>query len=87
MNIFILRNHLTSAHLSLRWCELTVLRLPPLQLPLRLEGGDDVLDLVAAGVAVAIVRQPGVAGETFLLLLSDEDTQGLRRKSEIRIRF
>lgn len=51
---------------------LTILRLPPLQLPLRLEGGDDVLDQVAVGVAIAIVRQPRVARETFLLLLVEE---------------
>lgn len=51
---------------------LTILRLPPLQLPLGLEGGDDVLNQVAVGVAIAIVRQPRITGEAFLLLLVDE---------------
>lgn len=60
----------SEAAASLR--SLTVLRLPPLQLPPGLEGGDDVLDQVAVGVAVAVVRQPGVAGEALLLLLVEE---------------
>lgn len=51
---------------------LTVLRLPPLQLPLGLEGGDDVLNQVAVGVAIAIVRQPRVTREAFLLLLVED---------------
>lgn len=38
--------------------ELTVLGLPPLHFPLGLEGRDDVLNVVAVGVAIAIVRQP-----------------------------
>ena len=55
-------------------CDLTVLRLPPLHLPLGLEGGDDVLDEVAGGVVVLIVRLPRVTRETFLILLTDDDT-------------
>lgn len=51
---------------------LTVLRLPPLQLPLGLKGGDDVLNQVAVGVAIAIVRQPRVTREAFLLLLVED---------------
>lgn len=37
------------------------------------EGGDHVLDGVADGVAVLVVHPPGVAHETFLLLLTDRE--------------
>lgn len=53
-------------------CSLTVLRLPPLQLPLGLEGGDDIFNQVAVGVAIAIVWQLRVTREAFLLLLVEE---------------
>lgn len=67
---------------------LTVLRLPPLQLPLGLEGGDDVLDQVAVGVAIAIVRQARVTREAFLLLLvEDVKANGSPSQPAIRRRF
>lgn len=49
---------------------LTVLRLPPGFEAVVGEGGDHVLDSVAVGVAVLVVHQPGVARETFFLLLT-----------------
>lgn len=51
----------------------SVLRLPPFQFSLGVEGRDDVLNAVAVGVAIVIVRHPGVTCETFLLLLRDDD--------------
>lgn len=50
----------------------SILRLPPFQFSLGVEGRDDVLNLVAAGVAIGIVWHPGVTRETFLLLLRND---------------
>lgn len=49
---------------------LTVRRLPPGFKAVVGEGGDHVLDSVAVGVAFLVVHQPGVAQETFCLLLT-----------------
>lgn len=52
--------------------ERTVLGLPPLHLAFGLEGGDDVLYAVAAGIVVVTVGTPGVTGEAFALTLNCE---------------
>lgn len=54
-----------------RVSSLTVLGLPPGFEAVGGEGGDHVLDGVAGGVGVLIVQLPGVADETFGLLLRD----------------
>lgn len=50
---------------------LTVLRLPPGLLAVRLEGGDHVLDAVVDGVVHRVVRPARVAVETLLLVLRE----------------
>lgn len=52
---------------------LTVLRLPPGLEAVVGEGCDHVLDGVADVVVVIVVHPPGVAHETFLLLLRDRE--------------
>lgn len=59
---------------------LTIFRLPPGLLAVRLEGGDDILYAVIDGVVDGVVRPSGVTVETFLLVLQED-----RRRSEERV--
>lgn len=50
----------------------TILRLPPPQLTLEFEGGDDVIYAMAVGILVGIVGASRVTDEALLLILNFE---------------